>query len=91
MTTARSPLCWGKGNGTFASPVTIVTIRGGAPPTAVGDFNSDHVPDLAILSESANSVWIYIGDGDGTFAAPTKTSTPASPAQIDVGSTISKR
>jgi hypothetical protein len=75
----------GKGNGTFAPPVTIATISGGAPPTALGDFNSDGVPDLAILSKSANMVWIYIGHGDGTFAAPTKTSTPASPAQIAVG------
>jgi hypothetical protein len=78
-------LLLGKGNGTFASPVTIVTLPGGAPAAAVGDFNSDGVPDLAVLAKSANSIWIYVGRGDGTFASPSKTSTLASPAQIAVG------
>ncbi len=78
-------LMLGKSGGTFAAPVTIVTLAGGAPAAAVGDFNGDGVPDLAVLAASSNSVWIYVGHGDGTFASPTKTSTPAGPTQIVVG------
>src|SRR5450755_2627445 len=78
-------LMLGKSGGTFAAPVTIVTLAGGAPPAAVGDFNGDGVPDLAVVATSSNSVWIYVGHGDGTFASPMKASTPAGPTQIVVG------
>jgi hypothetical protein len=74
----------GTGNGSFAPPTTLATMPGGACPVAMGDFNNDGVPDLAVLAKSANSVWIYLGHGDGTFAAPSKTATPASSAQIAV-------
>ena len=75
----------GKGGGSFAAPVTIATIAGGAPSIAVADFNGDGSPDLAISVKSANSVWVYLGHGDGTFGSPSKFPTAASPVRIAVG------
>jgi hypothetical protein len=75
----------GKGGGTFDAPKTIATFSGGSPPIAVADFNHDGFPDVAVLVAQSNSVWVYIGHGNGTFMAPTKTSTAASPAQFAVG------
>src|ERR1035441_3673851 len=75
-------LLLGKGKGAFAPASTIASVTGGAPQIVIGDFNRDGVPDLAVLVKSASSVWILVGHGDGTFALPTKRSTPPSPAQI---------
>jgi len=54
------------------SPVTM-----GSYPTsvAVGDFNGDGIPDVAVANQNSNSVTILLGNGDGTFTA-----TSASPA-----------
>jgi hypothetical protein len=58
----------GKGDGTFstASPVPV-----GRDPNymAVGDFNHDGKPDLAISNQQDGTVTILLGNGDGTFAA----------------------
>ena len=35
---------------------------------AVGDFNHDGDPDLAVTSEGNNRVYIYTGNGNGTFS-----------------------
>jgi len=39
-------------------------------PTAVGtgDFNGDGNPDWAVANGGSNSLWIYLGRGDGTFS-----------------------
>jgi uncharacterized repeat protein (TIGR01451 family) len=37
---------------------------------AVGDFNRDGKPDLAIANENSNNVSILLGNGDGTFQPP---------------------
>jgi hypothetical protein len=34
---------------------------------AVGDFNGDGKPDLAVAMQGNNDVYIYTGNGDGTF------------------------
>ncbi len=36
---------------------------------AVGDFNGDGIPDLAVTTASAETVAILLGNGDGTFSA----------------------
>ncbi|HZP03252.1 MAG TPA: FG-GAP-like repeat-containing protein [Terracidiphilus sp.] len=64
----------GRGDGTFSqapnSPIASVT---GAPLqamfTAVGDFNDDGIPDLAVTTEFG-LLAIFLGNGDGTFTAP---------------------
>ena len=35
---------------------------------AVGDFNGDGIPDLAVTTASASTVTILLGNGDGTFS-----------------------
>ncbi len=73
----------GKGDGTFTTGTPINTT--GFTPTSVvvADFNGDGKQDLAVLGAAGTgSVNIYLGNGDGTFAAaknyPVATSTSAS-------------
>jgi hypothetical protein len=69
----------GNGNGTFkqapGSPFFV-----GTDPTsvAVGDFNGDGKPDLAVVNFSDETVSILIGNGDGTF-------TPAPGSPVSAG------
>ncbi len=53
----------------FASPAKLPT---GFLPTAViqGDFNGDGNMDLAICNGGDNTIYVYLGNGDGTFAIP---------------------
>lgn len=41
----------------------------GAEPSfiAVGDFNGDGIPDLAVANQTSNTLTILLGNGDGTF------------------------
>ncbi|MGA9670577.1 MAG: TIGR03118 family protein, partial [Terracidiphilus sp.] len=48
------------------------------PSMAVGDFNSDGIPDLAVANEDDDSVTIFLGDGSGAF-------TPATNSPVVVG------
>ena len=41
-----------------------------ASPNEPADFNGDGHVDLCIASSSTGSVWVLLGNGDGTFAAP---------------------
>src|SRR5690242_20188341 len=52
---------------------------------AVGDFNGDGIPDLAVANQSANSMSILLGNGDGTFQAPIDYPAGLTPAAIAVG------
>jgi hypothetical protein len=64
----------GKGDGTFTVEPTL-TLPSGAGPTAiaVGDFNDDGFADLAVVNKNANTVTIFLGNGDETFQTPTTT------------------
>ncbi|MGB6830352.1 MAG: FG-GAP-like repeat-containing protein [Terracidiphilus sp.] len=69
----------GNGNGTFTqaegSPVTV----GHSPQAvAVGDFNSNGVPDLAVVNNDDDTVTVLMGAGNGEF-------TPAGASPISVG------
>lgn len=58
----------GNGDGTF-QPFTSYPFFGSAYSSiAVGDFNGDGKPDLAMATELG--VYILLGNGDGTFQAP---------------------
>lgn len=60
---AARPIRFAKAK-TFPSGITH-TAR-----VAVGDFNGDGYPDLAV-SSTWNSVAVFLGKGDGTFSGPT--------------------
>ena len=59
----------GNGDGTFSAPsVVIPAMPGGVTTAGIGDFNGDHIPDLAVFSPQG--VTIFLGKGDGTFSSP---------------------
>ncbi|MGA7855005.1 MAG: FG-GAP-like repeat-containing protein [Candidatus Acidiferrales bacterium] len=75
----------GNGDGTFvAAPSSPLVLPSGSSPTsiAVGDFNKDGFADLAVVNMSANTVSIFLGNGDGTFKPPTTIVTGSAPTSI---------
>src|SRR5205809_3512866 len=68
---------YGNGDGTFRN---WTEFKAGPFPNsvAVGDFNNDGHPDIAVANDKASigSVSILINRGDGTFAAPVAYTTP---------------
>ena len=54
----------------FASPVNYPT---GSNPDAgaLGDFNGDGKPDLAVANNSSKNISVLLGNGDGTFGSKT--------------------
>jgi hypothetical protein len=59
------------GNGTFAAAKNYQADTGTAA-VAVGDFNGDGIPDLALVSSTAQRLTILKGNGDGTFTPGTQ-------------------
>ncbi len=74
----------GNGDGTFQTPITnnVAVSNVFLEAIAVGDFNGDHLLDVAIWAENANTgnaeVHIYLGNGTGTFTYANTYSAPAS-------------
>src|SRR2546426_804401 len=58
----------GNGNGTFR-PAPSLTVGNGPAGVAVGDFNRDGKPDLAVANLNDNTLSVLLGNGDGTFQA----------------------
>jgi FG-GAP-like repeat len=58
-----------KGDGTFATGVsyTIGTTTLGETGITLGDFNGDHVIDIAVTNGGAAQEVVFLGKGDGTF------------------------
>jgi DNA-binding CsgD family transcriptional regulator len=54
-------------------------------PVAVGDFNGDGKPDLAVANRTAMEISILLGNGDGTFQPPVSYPTKGAPNSIAVG------
>jgi hypothetical protein len=73
----------GNGNGTFQAPKDFAC--GPSPhAVAVGDFNGDGVPDVAVTNYTADTVSVLVGNGNGTFQAPVNYPTGASPYGLSV-------
>ena len=52
---------------------------------AIGDFNGDGKPDLAVANQGSGNVSILLGNGDGTFRPAVNFAAGNSPTQIAVG------
>ncbi len=52
---------------------------------AVGDFNGDGKPDIAVANTGSSSVSILLGNGDGTFQPAVNFSAGNSPTAVAVG------
>ena len=74
----------GNGDGTFQPQQTYATGAGSAE-VAVGDFNGDGIPDLAIANDIDNTVSVLLGNGDGTFQPQQTYATGVGPAEVAVG------
>jgi hypothetical protein len=74
----------GNGDGTFTMKSSPAV--GNDPyAIAVGDFNGDDIPDLAVTNTQDSTVSILLGKGDGTFTAADSPSTPTYPEVIAAG------
>ncbi len=79
----------GSTNGTFRT-LTNYSVRTPFSSVAVGDFNRDGKPDVALASSgvptnNSGAVSILLGNGDGTFAAAVDYSAGIIPFEIHVG------
>jgi acetyl esterase/lipase len=60
----------GHGDGSFGLPHNYSVLPQGRSPQsiAVGDYNGDGIPDLAVANRASNNVSVLLGRRDGTFA-----------------------
>jgi VCBS repeat-containing protein len=76
------------GNGGSFTPLTPDRdlAIGGAPwSVAVGDFNGDSDPDLAVANQSSNNVSVLLGGAGGGFGSPTTYPAGSGPTSVAVG------
>jgi hypothetical protein len=78
----------GYGNGSFTKMMTYST-KDGSQPYGIdaGDFNNDSLLDIVITNAGTNNIGVFMGYGDGSFAAIVTYSTGASlrPLSVAVG------
>jgi VCBS repeat protein len=72
----------GNGDGTFQKPRLLVrNLRAGSGGQSlwVNDFNGDGLVDLAYSERDTSSgkIWVFLGNGDGTFKKPVSLTVPA--------------
>lgn len=72
-------------NGTFVQQNLNLGGRTGFASLAVADFNGDGHADIALISQSGNTVTVLINNGDGTFGAPTDYATGSGPTSLVTG------
>jgi FG-GAP-like repeat len=75
------------GDGTFAVAANYGVSIGFAAPwkVAIGDFDGDTAPDLAVSNPDANTASVLLNNGDGTFATAVNYGVGDGPFGIAVG------
>ncbi len=73
-----------RGDGTFKPQATFAG-GGGPHAVAVGDFNGDAKPDLAVANYTTNTIGIHLGNGDGSLKPQVTFATVERPWQVAVG------
>lgn len=75
----------GKGDGTFSTAPNSPLTTGARPVAlAVGDFNKDGIPDLAVANLLSSTVSIFSGNGTGAFALTNTVPVGRYPSAISV-------
>src|SRR5207245_3949973 len=75
----------GNGDGTFQSALSFAA-GSDARSVAVGDFNGDGRPDLAVANADYHgSVLVLLGSGDGTFQPALSIAVGSTPSSVAVG------
>ena len=73
----------GNGDGTFKPPLYVRSTWVGQPnQMIVADLNGDGKPDLAITDWWENSVYLFAGNGDGTFGPQVQVGGASGPGWI---------
>jgi len=75
---------FGNGNGTFQPPVPLSAGQG-PDAVAVGDFNGDGTPDIAVANSTDGTVSVLLSNGNGTFQGQRTFAVEADPLAIAVG------
>jgi tetratricopeptide (TPR) repeat protein len=73
----------GNGNGTFTAAPSSPLATGQSPTgLAIADYNGDGIPDIAVTDPQTDSVSVYLGQGQGLFAAPFELPVGTNPTAI---------
>jgi Ca2+-binding RTX toxin-like protein len=81
--TSQIDVLLGNGNGTFAAPATV-SAGNEADALAIGDFNGDGKPDVAVASYSGNSVDVLLNNyaGHATVIPPSTIAVGSHPDDV---------
>jgi hypothetical protein len=86
VSVATAPVQWtlntilGNGDGSFGAPMRFPQGQAfSSIPLVVADLNRDNKPDVVALDTAAGTLMVFLGQGDGTFAAPVSYLPGASP------------
>jgi len=76
----------GNGDGTFSGKYSYQNVKAQFVGVTALDFNSDGIPDLALLDYAGNLVYLLKGAGDGTFSYVGVTSVGANNDEVSLTS-----
>jgi len=74
-------------SGSTPANLSKTDVSVGSAPLGIarGDFNGDHVLDLAVVNNGGNTVSILLGNGDGTFTLKSTPPVGVQPTAVAVG------